>query len=515
MDVVQGGQSNLRHFSHHIDGQNVASAGGDTFESYNPTTGKKWGLFAAGGRDDVERAVAAAQGALVGPWGHLSPTRRGRLLMRWGDAILEHSESIAEMETAQNGKLLKETSAQAKAVPDWLYYFGGLSDKVEGAVVPLESSSILNYTLREPLGVIGIITPWNSPSLLTIMAAAPALAAGNTLVIKPSEVASASVLEIARLAETAGIPPGVINVVTGPRQTGEALVEHPGVAKIAFTGSVAAGRVVAERAAQRLASCTLELGGKSPTIVFADADLGQAEAGILGGIFAATGQTCVAGSRAYIQQPVYDVLVDRLVKRAKAIILGDPRRSRTQMGPVATKEQLQKNERMVAQAITGGAEVACGGTRSEVTEFPEGYFFEPTILHRVQPANSILRQEVFGPVLTVVPFREEDEVVQLANDSEFGLAAGVWTLDVRRAHRIARVMQSGTVWINMYRALAFNSPFGGYKNSGMGTQNGREAIYQYLRTKSVWCELSSEYRDTFTSSTESEVAAGLGPRGNS
>jgi aldehyde dehydrogenase (NAD+) len=502
MDVVQGGQSNLRHFSHPIDGQDVASASGETFESYNPTTGQKWGMFATGGREDVARAAAAAQGALAGPWGRLSPTRRGRLLMRWGDVILAHAQSIAEMETAQNGKLLAETSAQAKAVPDWLYYFGGLSDMVEGAVVPLESSSILNYTLREPLGVIGIITPWNSPSLLTIMAAAPALAAGNAVVIKPSEVASASVLEIARLAEIAGIPPGVINVVTGLRQAGEALVEHPGVAKIAFTGSVAAGRVVAERVGQRLASCTLELGGKSPTIVFADADLRQAEAGILGGIFAATGQTCVAGSRAYIQKPVYDLLVERLVKRAKAIVLGDPRQPGTQMGPVATKEQLQKNERMVAQAITGGAEVACGGTRSEMINFPEGYFYDPTILHRIQPANPIMRQEVFGPVLSVVPFEEEDEVVQLANDSEFGLAAGVWTLGVRRAHRIARVMHSGTVWINMYRALAFNSPFGGYKHSGIGTQNGSEAIYQYLRTKSVWCELSSEYKDTFTSSTE-------------
>jgi acyl-CoA reductase-like NAD-dependent aldehyde dehydrogenase len=512
MDIIHAAAPGSRQFSHHIDGQDVASAAGGTFQSFNPTTGENWGLFAAGKREDVAQAVQAAQGALAGAWGRLSPTRRGRLMMRWGDVIREHAENIAEIETAQNGKLLAETSGQAKGLQDWLYYFGGLADKIEGKVIPLERTSILNYTLRERLGVIGIITPWNSPALLTIMAAAPALAAGNTIVIKPSEVASASVLEIAKLAKEAGMPPGAINVVTGLRETGEALVNHPGIAKIAFTGSVETGRWIAERAGSRLASCTLELGGKSPTVVFADADLKQAEAGILGGIFAAAGQTCVAGSRAYIQQPVYDHLVERLVKRAKGIILGDPRQPGTQFGPVATVAQLQKDERMVTQAVASGAEVACGGKRREMQDFPGGYFFEPTILHRVQPENPIMRNEVFGPVLSVVPFGDEDEAIQLANDSEFGLAAGVWTLDVRRAHRIARAMQSGTVWINMYRALAFNSPFGGYKQSGIGTQNGMESIYQYLRTKSIWCELSSEYADAFAPTAEATGAAVNIPR---
>jgi len=495
--VIPDTKTSLRHFGHRINGQEIAAIGRGTFDSYNPTTGEKWGVFAAGGKEDVARAVDAAQAAFAAPWAAMSPTRRGRLLMRWGDLLLENAASIADLETAQNGKLLAETSGQAHALQDWLYYFGGLADKIEGAVIPLERPSILNYTLREPLGVIGIITPWNSPALLTLMAASPALAAGNTVVVKPSEVASASVLEIARLADAAGIPPGVVNVVTGLREAGEALVDHAKVARVSFTGSVDAGRVVAERAGRRLASCTLELGGKSPTIVFADADLKQAEAGILGGIFAAAGQTCVAGSRAYIQQPVYDEFVERLVKRAKAIVMGDPRQPGTQIGPVATLAQLQKDERMVAQAIAGGGEAACGGQRRAMEDFPDGYFFEPTVLHRIRPGNPILCQEVFGPVLAVVPFRDEEEVIHLANDSEFGLAAGVWTLDVRRAHRMARAMQSGTVWVNMYRALSFNSPFGGYKQSGIGTQNGIEAIHQYLRTKSVWCELSADFKDAF------------------
>lgn len=484
-----------RH-AHYIGGQEVKSADGGEFISTNPATGKQWGSFAMGTAADVERAVSAAQTAF-GEWAGLSPTRRGRLLMRWADAIRQDANRIGALETTQNGKLLRDSVGQARMIPEWLYYYGGLADKIEGAVIPLDQPSILNYTTREPLGVVGIITPWNSPAMLTTFAAAPALAAGNTIVIKPSEIASASLLELARLAESAGIPAGVINVVTGPRLTGESLIDQPQVARICFTGSVEGGRAVAERAGRRLAGCTLELGGKSPQIVFADADLRHVEAGILGGIFASTGQTCVAGSRAYMDRRIYDELASRLIERARRIRLGDPMLPETQMGPVATLAQLDKNQRLVKEALDDGAVLLCGGKRVEPMSSPGGFFFEPTVLGGVRAGNRILHTEVFGPVLTVVPFDDEEEAISLANASEFGLGAGIWTLDVKRAHRVASRLQVGTVWINMYRTLGFNSPVTGRKQSGLGVQNGREAILQYLQTKSVWCELGAGAPDQF------------------
>ncbi len=493
MNIGQG----LIEFGNWVAGRECPAADNRSFVSVNPTTGLEWGRFPESTAADVAGAVDAAHAAFVGPWGALSPTRRGRLLMRWGDLVQQQAEHIAELETRQNGKLYAEMLVQARAAQDWLYYFGGLSDKVEGSVIPLDRMSVLNYTLREPLGVVGVIVPWNSPTFLTMMAIAPALAAGNTVVIKPSEITSASTIELAKLAEEAGIPPGVVNTITGGRQAGEALVDHPKVAKIAFTGSDSAGRAIAARAGGRLVACTLELGGKSPNIVFADADLDQAEAGILSGIFAAAGQSCVAGSRAYIHETVYDTLVERLVRRAQAIRLGDPMAGDSQMGPVATRQQLAKDEAMVERAVSAGAELLCGGHRALVEGLPGGLFYEPTIVHKAAPASELMRNEVFGPVLAVSPFRDDEQAAALANDSEFGLAAGLWTRDFRRAHLMARRLQAGTVWVNTYRALTFNSPFGGYKNSGIGRQNGMEAIHQYLQTKSIWCELATDVQDPF------------------
>ncbi len=484
-------------YQNHIGGRSVASAAGRRFTATNPTTGQPWGSFVESDATDVDLAVRAAAEALEGPWGKLSATRRGRLMMAWGDKIAANAEAIARIESTQNGKLIAEMRAQANVVKEYLYYYGGLADKIEGRVVPLERQSVLNYTLREPLGVIAVIVPWNSPTFLTIMSCGPALAAGNTIVLKPSEVTSASAFELVRLAEEAGFPPGVINVVTGARAAGEALVDHERVAKICFTGSDGAGRAIAARAGARLTSVTLELGGKSPNIVFSDALLDNAVVGILSGIFAAAGQTCIAGSRAYVHESMYDQMLERLEQRVRAIKLGDPLLAETQMGPAASRAQLQKNETMVSSAVEAGAEVLYGGKRASVAGFEQGFFYEPTILHRIKPDNPILREEVFGPVLSIVPFRDDDEVVALANSTRFGLAAGVWTRDLKRAHTMAKRLQAGTVWINTYRALAFNSPFGGYKDSGIGRVNGIEAVDQFLQTKSVWCELSDEIQDPF------------------
>ncbi len=484
-------------FGNFVDGRSVPAIDDATFTSVNPTTGQEWARFALSTSPDVDAAVDSGLRAWRTAWRDMVPSERGRLLTAWGALIAQEAETIGETESVQNGKVVAELVAQVTASEGYLRYYGGLADKVEGSVIPVPQQSVLNYTLREPLGVIAVILPWNSPTFHTVMAISPALAAGNTVVIKPSEVTSASAVRLAELALEAGIPPGVVNVVTGLRECGQALVDHPGIAKISFIGSVPAGRAVGAAAGRRLVTSTLELGGKSANIVFDDADVDLAEQGIVAGIFAAAGQTCIAGSRAYVHRSLYDTMVNRLVKRANDIVVGDPLAAGTQMGPAATADQLAKNEQMVAAALDGGAELLTGGHRVDIAGLAGGFFFAPTILHNATADNVVMREEVFGPVLTISPFDDVDEVAENANATPYGLAAGVWTRDVRRAHLMARRLDAGTVWINTYRSLAYNSPFGGFKDSGTGRNNGVEAMNHFLQTKSVWCELGTEPLNPF------------------
>jgi acyl-CoA reductase-like NAD-dependent aldehyde dehydrogenase len=490
----------LKRYQMWINGQWVDAVSGGAFPTVSPFTGEPWAEIPDGQAEDVDRAVRAARMAFQNPgWRRMAPIERGKLLRRLGDLIAQHADELAVLETRDNGKLIREMSGQLHAIPNWYYYYAGLADKILGEVIPTEKPNFLNYSVREPIGVVGAIVPWNSPLLLATWKLAPALAAGNTIVIKPSEYTSASLLEVARLIEQAGFPPGVINVVTGLGETaGDALVRHPDVDKIAFTGGCETGKLVARNAAENLTRVTCELGGKSPNIVFDDADIEAALNGAIAGIFGASGQTCIAGSRLLLHESIHDLFVDRLVARAKTIKMGDPSLMETEMGPVATPEQLEKIQRYVDIGVKEGGVVVCGGSRPQApAHLAGGWFFEPTIFVNVRNDMRIAQEEIFGPVLAVVRFREEEEAVQLANASRYGLAAGIWTLDVRRAHRMARDLEAGIIWINSYRAASFAAPWGGYKDSGYGRDNGMDAIKEYTQVKDIWVELTGATADPF------------------
>ncbi|MDA0656786.1 MAG: aldehyde dehydrogenase [Proteobacteria bacterium] len=491
--------ASLKRYQHYIGGEWVDPASGEWFESFNPYTGKAWAEFPRGDAEDAERAVAAAHTAFTsGDWPKLTPTARGHLMRKLGDLIAANAQELAKVEVQDNGKLYAEMSAQLGYVPQWYYYYGGLADKIEGAVLPIDKPDMLNYTLHEPLGVCVGITPWNSPLLITAWKLAPALAAGNTMILKPSEFTSASAFEFVKLVEQAGFPPGVVNVVSGyGKEIGEALVSHDKVAKISFTGGTMSGTRVYENAASGLKKVSLELGGKSPNIVFEDCDMDNAVKGVISGIFAATGQTCIAGSRLLVQESIHDEFVDKLVRFAKTAQMGDPMSLDTQVGPVTTPPQLEKILSYFDVAKEDGAECVLGGGRPDDPTLGDGWFVQPTIYTGVKNSMRIAQEEIFGPVLSVIPFKDDDHAVEIANDVVYGLAAGIWTQSIPRAIGISKRVQAGTVWVNTYRAVSFVSPFGGFKRSGLGKESGQQAIKDYMQTKSVWISTATEVPNPF------------------
>ena len=474
-----------------IDGKWVGASDEKTFESVNPATGKAWARIPESTSEDVDKAVTAANRAFhEGPWAAMSPTDRGHCLRNLADLMVDKSEELGRSECLDTGKMFKETRFQARYAAEYYYFFAGCADKVNGDTLPIDKPDMFVFTRREPLGVIAAVVPWNSQLFLSAIKIGPALAAGNTVVLKPSEFASATMLEFGQLIEKAGIPPGVVNIVTGHgNPCGTTLTSHPLVARIAFTGGPNSARHIVRNSANNFAELSLELGGKSPLIVFDDVNVESTANGALGAIFGASGQSCVAGSRLYLQKGIADEFLQYMVGQARQIKIGDPMAEDTQMGPLCTVGQLDTIKREVAHAIQQGATLLCGGKQPAGFD---GYYYEPTIIDCQRQDLQIVDTELFGPVLSVLRFEDEDEAVRLANDTKHGLAAGIFTRDSARSLRVASKVRAGIVWVNTYRAISPIAEAGGFKHSGYGREAGFQAIYDYTRSKTVWMNTSSE-----------------------
>lgn len=471
-----------------IGGEWSDATSGGTFATYNPSTGAELTQVAAGDAADIDRAVAAARQAFEHPsWSRMDAAKRGEILWRMADIIEARASELARIETLDNGKPLREAQIDVATVIDAFRYYAGWATKLEGETIPVRGN-MLNYTLREPLGVVGAIIPWNFPLVMASWKVAPALACGNTIVLKPAEQTPLTALELAVIGQEAGLPPGVLNVVTGLGETaGAALVAHPDVDKIAFTGSTQVGKLIMREAASTLKKVSLELGGKSPNIVLDDADLDAAVRGAFAGIFYNNGQCCTAGSRLLVHESVHDALLEKLVERASFMQPGEPLDPKRRMGPVISEEQLERVIGYIQKGRAEGAELVTGGER---LQYENGWWVQPTVFRGVTEHQTIAQEEIFGPVLATIPFSDDDEAIAIANRSMYGLAAGVWTSNVKRAHRFARALQAGTVWINTYHPLDAASPFGGYKQSGFGRELGGHALELYTQVKSVWVDLS-------------------------
>ena len=474
-----------------IDGDWVEASDGGAFDSINPATGTAWARVPEATAEDVDRAVRAADVAVhSGPWSRMSPTDRGRCLRRLADLLADRSEHLGKIEAIDTGKLLKETRWQAKYIADFYHFYAGCADKISGDTLPIDKPDMFVFTKREPLGVIAAVVPWNSQLFLSAVKIGPALAAGNTIVVKASEHASAAMLEFGRLIAEAGIPAGVVNIVTGHGDPcGRALTAHPLVARISFTGGPVAARQVLQNSTNNFAEVSLELGGKSPVIVFDDANIESAVNGAVGAIFGASGQSCVAGSRLYLHERIAGDFLERMIGQAKQIKIGDPLAEDTQMGPLCTRGQLENIQREIAHAVAEGGTILCGGKQPPGLG---GLYFEPTIIDCPRQNLRLVDTELFGPVLSVLRFKDEDEVIGLANDTKHGLAAGIFTRSNGRALRVSNAIRAGIVWVNTYRSVSPIAEFGGVKGSGYGRESGFQAVYDYTRPKTVWMNTSDE-----------------------
>jgi aldehyde dehydrogenase (NAD+) len=473
-----------------INGEWRDAAGGKTIEVVNPATEEAIAVVASAEQSDVDAAVAAARAAFDGPWARLSARDRGRLLWKVGEKLMERADEIARLETLHNGKPIFESrQIEVPAAAECFQYFAGWADKIHGETIPVKGN-YLTYTLREPLGVVAAIVPWNFPLLLTAWKVAPALACGNTIIIKPASQTPLTALALAEVAQEAGVPAGVINVITGPgSKVGQMIVEHPGIDKIAFTGDTSTGKGIMKGSAETLKKITLELGGKSPNIVFRDADLDAAIRGATTGIFYGKGEVCAAGSRLLVDASIKSEFIDKVAARAKKMAPGDPLDPKTRLGAISSKKQLENDLRYIEIAKKEGAQLVAGGGRTDIGT-GKGYFLQPTVFDGVTPQMTIAREEIFGPVLAAIEFTDVDEAIARANDSSYGLAAAVWTKDIKKAHHVARRLQAGTVWINTYNVYDTAAPFGGYKQSGFGREMSMHALQHYTQIKSVWVDLN-------------------------
>lgn len=474
-----------------IDAEWCDASDGQMFDSINPATGAVWSRVPEATAEDVDRAVRAAHRAFTsGPWAEMTPTERGKCLRRLAELLADQSEGLGRTESIDTGKMLKETRWQAKYIAEFFQFYAGCADKISGETLPIDKPDMFVFTKREPLGVVAAVVPWNSQLFLVAVKIGPALAAGNTVVLKASEHASGAMLEFGALIEQAGFPPGVVNIVTGHGDPcGRVLTGHPLVARISFTGGPNAARHVLENSKSNFAEVSLELGGKSPFIVFDDANIESAVNASIAGIFGATGQSCVAGSRLYLHDDIADEFLDRMIAQARAIRIGDPLDDDTQMGPLCTTGQRDLIESEIAFAVTEGGTVLSGGKRPDGME---GLFFEPTIIACPRQDMRIVDTELFGPVLAVQRFKTEDEVIALANDTVHGLAAGIFTQNSARSLRMANAVRAGIVWVNTYRVVSPIAEFGGVKGSGYGRESGFQAMYDYTRPKTIWMNTSDE-----------------------